>query len=83
MPAYASLLERLAAQLNAGQISVEEVHLILNYPGRLLSDEENNQLRSIIPDSSNITHPGRSDSYEFMDNSAGSTAEHEIRLPQA
>lgn len=77
---YASLLERLAAQLNAGQISAEEVHLILNYPNRTLSDEENNQLRSILPDSSNLTANGRSDSYEYVDNSAGSTAEHEIRF---
>jgi hypothetical protein len=77
---YASLLERLAAQLNAGQISAEEVHLILNYPSRTLSDEENIQLRSILPDASNLTSNGRSDSYEYVDNSAGSTAEHEIRF---
>jgi len=77
---YASLLERLAAQLNAGQISAEEVHLILNYPNRTLSDEENIQLRSILPDASNLTANGRSDSYEYVDNSAGSTAEHEMRF---
>ncbi len=81
MPApYASLLERLAAQLNAGQISAEEVHLILNYPSRLLSDNENNQLRSILPDASNLSSAGRKDSYEYVDNSGGSTAEHEIRF---
>jgi hypothetical protein len=80
MPAYASLLERLAAQLNAGQISAEEVHLILNYPNRTFSDEENNQMRSILPDTSDLTSAGRKDSYEYVDNSAGSTAEHEIRF---
>ena len=75
-----TIAERLAAQLNAGEIDEEEVNLLLNYPSREFNDREFSDVASLLPDLAQYTNPGRTDSHEFVNNGGRSTAEYELRF---
>ena len=74
-----SLVARLAALVDAGQLTPEDVLHYANYPDRLLSAEERRDLGSLVADMTALVPRGRSDGAEFVSNDAGN-AEHEARF---
>ena len=74
-----SLVARLAALVDAGQLTAEDVLHYANYPDRLLSAEERRDLGSLVADMTALVPRGRSDGAEFVSNDAGN-AEHEARF---
>jgi len=74
-----SLVTRLAALVDAGQLTPEDVLHYANYPDRLLSAEERRDLGSLVADMTALVPRGRSDGAEFVSNDAGN-AEHEARF---
>ena len=74
-----SLVARLAALVDAGQLTAEDVLHYANYPDRLLSAEERRDLGSLVADMTTLVPRGRSDGAEFVSNDAGN-AEHEARF---
>ena len=60
------LVARLAALVDAGQISPSDAVQYANYPDRLLSQQERAELRTIAADMTRLEPKGRSDGVEYV-----------------
>ena len=73
------LVARLAALVDAGQLSPADVLQYANYPDRVLSAQERTELGALVADMSRLVPQGRTDGAEYVSNDTGN-AEYEARF---
>jgi hypothetical protein len=73
------LVTRLAALVDAGQLSPADVLQYANYPDRVLSAQERTELGALVADMSRLVPQGRTDGAEYVSNDTGN-AEYEARF---
>ena len=73
------LVARLAALVDAGQLTPADVLQYANFPDRLLSAQERSELGTLVADMTSLVPKGRSDGAEFVSNDTGN-AEYEARF---
>ena len=73
------IVARLAALVDAGQLTPADVLQYANYPDRLLSAQERSELGTLVADMTRIVPQGRSDGAEYVNQSLNN-AEYEAQF---